>query len=372
MINYKENMTRIAREAGIIINGTEAWDIQIHNDDLYKRIALHGTLGLGEGYMEGWWDCQRMDLFFEKVLRARLETRTHFNFSIAMIMLAYLFTNLQTKARSTQVAEVHYDLSNAFYQKLLDKRMIYSCGYWKNAKNLDQAQEAKLDLICQKLELQAGETLLDIGCGWGGMAKFAAENYGAIVTGVTISKEQAELAKEACKGLPVDIQLRDYREVKGKFDKIVSVGMFEHVGPRNYREFMQVASDRLEDEGLFLLHTIGHRYKTHSADPWVNKYIFPNGKIPYIEHISTAINNVFILEDWHNFGMDYAKTLSAWHDNFEQNWPTFADQYGQSFYRMWKYYLLCFTGAFNARHMQLWQLVLTKPERTQMYHSRRF
>ena len=135
---------------------------------------------------------------------------------------------MQSIARSKQVAEVHYDLDNHFYEKMLDKRMIYSCGYWKNTDNLDDAQYAKLDLICKKLQLKKGEALLDIGCGWGGMAKFAAENYGVNVTGVTISKEQAALARQACKGLSVDILIQDYRHVAGQFDKIVSIGMFEH------------------------------------------------------------------------------------------------------------------------------------------------
>ena len=369
MINHKSNISRIAENAGITINGNQPWDLQVHNEDLYKKIALYGTLGLGEAYMAGWWDCERMDLFFEKVLRARVETKTHFNFSIAVMVFGHIFKNLQTISRSKQVAEVHYDLNNEFYRKLLDKRMIYSCGYWKNVNNLEDAQEAKLDLICQKLQLKPGETLLDIGCGWGGMAKFAAENYGVEVTGVTISKEQADLAKEVCRGLPIEIILQDYRQVEGQFDKIVSIGMFEHVGARNYRNYMEVVSNKLNDDGLFLLHTIGHRYKTISADPWMNKYIFPNGKIPYIAHIGDAINGLLIMEDWHNFGMDYAKTLTAWRHNFVDNWHAFENKYDSRFYRMWEYYLQCFVGAFNSRHMQLWQILLTKPSRTAMYHS---
>ncbi len=369
MIDYKKSITQIATNSGITINGQAPWDIQVHNEATYKKLALYGTLGLGESYMDGWWDCEHLDVFFERVLRARLETKTHFNFSIACIVAAHLFKNLQTRARAKKVAEVHYDLNNEFYRRMLDKRMIYSCGYWKNAGNLDDAQEAKLDLICRKLYLEPGDTVLDIGCGWGGFAKFAAENYGVTVTGVTISREQAALAKTVCRDLPIEILLQDYRNVNGKFDKIVSVGMFEHVGRQNYRSYMEVVHDKLKDDGIFLLHTIGHRYKTISADPWVNKYIFPNGKIPYVDHIGESINNILILEDWHNFGMDYAKTLAAWNDNFEASWSMFKQQYDQRFYRMWKYYLNCFIGAFQARHMQLWQLVLTKPERPGMYHS---
>lgn len=369
MIDNKANITRLMENAGISFNGENPWDIQVNNDDLYKKIAMKGSLGFGETYMDQLWDCERLDLMFEKALRTRLETKVHYNFSMATLFLSHIFTNLQTMSRSRKVAEVHYDLSNNFYEKMLDKRMMYSCGYWKNANNLDDAQEAKLDLICQKLELQKGETLLDIGCGWGGMAKFAAEKYGVTVTGVTISKEQAELARLVCKDLLVEIKLLDYRKVEGQFDKIVSIGMFEHVGLRNYRTYMKLVQEKLKDDGLFLLHTIGHRYKTVSADPWVNKYIFPSGRIPYIGHIGKSINGLLILEDWHNFGMDYARTLSAWHDNFVAHWSEFESQFDDKFYRMWKYYLLCFVGAFNARHMQLWQLVLTKPTRKKMYHS---
>lgn len=369
MINYKKAVSKLAEDAGVTINGDNPWEIQVHDDSLYKQVALHGTLGLGEGHMDGLWDCEHIDQLFNKVLRSRVERRAHFNLSTAAMVIGHIFTNIQSIARSKKVGEVHYDLSNEFYSKMLDKRMIYSCGYWKHSDNLDAAQEAKLDMICQKLELTAGETLLDIGCGWGGMAKFAAERYGVRVTGVTISKEQAVLARETCKGLDVEILLQDYRHLQGQFDKIVSVGMFEHVGTRNYRTYMQVVNEKLKDEGLFLLHTIGHRYRTYTNDPWSNKYIFPNGKIPYVGHIGKAINGTLILEDWHNFGMDYATTLRAWYDNFEQHWPTFSEQYGERFYRMWKYYLLCFAGAFDARHMQLWQIVLSKPARSTMYHS---
>ena len=369
MIDYETKIRSIANAANITINGDQDWDIQVHDIAAYKRIARHGTLGLGETYMQGMWDCKRLDLLFERILRARVETKAHFSFSVVTLVLAYLLGNMQTIARSTKVAEVHYDLNNDFYTKMLGKYMMYSCGYWQNAGNLDDAQEAKLRLICKKLELKPGETLLDIGCGWGEMARYAAENYGVKVTGATISKEQAKLAKDRCQGLDVDIQLQDYRKLEGRFDKIVSIGMFEHVGPRNYRTYMQVVNDKLKDEGLFLLHTIGHRYRTFTADPWANKYIFPNGKIPYINHIGKSINSLLILEDWHNFGMDYGKTLLAWHDNFEQHWPKFEQQYDETFYRMWRYYLLSFAGAFNARHMQLWQLVLSKPTRTKMYHS---
>lgn len=369
LLDYKAHALKLANSADITINGERPWDIHIENEDVYKKLVWHGTLGLGESYMDGWWNCERLDLLFERVLRSGQEAKVRINLSLAILAAGHLVTNMQTRMRSSRVSDIHYDLNNSFYEKMLDSRMIYSCGYWNGVDNLQEAQLAKLDMICQKLELTAGESLLDIGCGWGGMAKFAAENYGVHVTGITISKEQASYAKAVCEGLPVEIRLQDYRDVTGQFDKIVSIGMFEHVGTRNYRTFMKTVNDRLTDQGLFLLHTIGHRYPTISADPWVDKYIFPGGKIPYINHISSAIDGLFILEDWHNFGMDYSKTLLAWHENFVKHWPEFEDVYGEKFFRMWEYYLLSFAGAFSARHMQLWQLVLTKNSRQSMYHS---
>jgi cyclopropane-fatty-acyl-phospholipid synthase len=268
--------------------------------------------------------------------------------------------NKQTVEGALEVGERHYDIGNDLYRAMLDKRMVYSCGYWRHAENLDEAQEHKLDLICRKLKLKHGDKVLDIGCGWGSFAKYAAEKYGAHVTGVTISKEQVTLAKELCKSLPVDIQFLDYRKISGKFDAIVSVGMFEHVGHKNYRTFMEVAAEHLKDDGLFLLHTIGGNFSGIDVDPWTDKYIFPNGILPNIQNIGRSVEDIFVVEDWHNFSIDYEKTLIAWRANFEKAWPDLSKKYSPKFYRMWSYYLQCYTGAFCARENQLWQIVLSK------------
>jgi len=246
---------------------------------------------------------------------------------------------------------------------MLDKRMIYTCGFWKDAKNLDEAQEHKLDLICRKLQLKAGDRVLDIGCGWGGFAKFAAEKYGVSVVGVTISKEQVALAQENCKGLDVEIRLMDYRAMPqklGQFDKVVSIGMFEHVGPKNYRAYMRAAEQCLKDDGLFLLHTIGRSGQIAGADPWIDKYIFPNGILPSMHDIVHASRSLFTIEDWHNFGADYDKTLMAWCANFEKAWPQLEPAYGPRFRFRFRYYLLSCAAAFRARDIHLWQIVLTK------------
>lgn len=243
---------------------------------------------------------------------------------------------------------------------MLDKRMVYSCGYWKDANTLDQAQEAKLDLICKKISLRPGMKILDIGCGWGSFAKYAAEKYKVKVVGITISKEQAKFAKEVCKGLPVDIRIQDYRSIHEKFDRIVSVGMFEHVGVKNYRTFMGVVYKCLDKKGLFLLHTIGSDLSQATADPWILKYIFPNGMIPSIKQVAKSVEGLFVMEDWHNFGQYYDNTTMAWFKNFDKYWPKLKKAYGERFYRMWKYYLLLGAGDFRARKNQLWQIVFSK------------
>jgi cyclopropane-fatty-acyl-phospholipid synthase len=289
---------------------------------------------------------------------------------IGEVLRAKLF-NLQSKNRAFQVGEVHYDAGNDLFEKMLDPHMIYSCAYWEKATNLNRAQEHKLQMICEKLELKPGEKLLEIGCGWGGLAAYAAENYGVEVLGITISQQQQKLAQERCKDLPVKIELIDYRDLSGSFDKIVSVGMFEHVGAMNYRTYFQHASRLLKDQGLFLLHTIGSDVKINRTDPWIDKYIFPNGQIPSPIEITENIDRLFLIEDWHNFGGDYDKTLMAWHQNFDQYWPDIAANYDERFYRMWKYYLLSCAGYFRSRQGQLWQLILSKRSRVQTYRSKR-
>jgi cyclopropane-fatty-acyl-phospholipid synthase len=239
--------------------------------------------------------------------------------------------------------------------------MNYSCGYWRDASSLDEAQENKLDLICRKLYLKPGMRILDIGCGWSAFGKYAAEKYDAQVVGITVSKEQVALGKELCKGLPVEVRLQDYRDVNEKFDRIVSVGMIEHVGYKNYREYFNVAAKNLKDSGMFLLHTIGDVVSTKNTDAWTHKYIFPNGMLPSVAQLGKAVEGIFVMEDWHNFGADYDKTLMAWYNNFIHGWNELKNNYSERFFRMWEYFLLSSAGAFRARNRnQLWQIVLSR------------
>jgi cyclopropane-fatty-acyl-phospholipid synthase len=245
--------------ADISINGGRAFDITVHNPRLYRRVVLGGLESLGDAYVDGWWDCPALDLFFERCYRADLPDRFSRHPTVVARYLKERLLNLQTRPRARRDVRRHYDLGNDLFRHMLDPRMAYSCGYWRSAATLADAQEAKLDLICRKIGLRPGMSVLDIGCGWGSFVKFAAECYGARATGVTLSPEQARFAQDSCRGLPVEIRVQDYRDTPGTFDRVVSVGMFEHVGPKNYRRFMECALARLAPRGLFLLHTIGCR-----------------------------------------------------------------------------------------------------------------
>lgn len=358
-IPYQKRIENLFAPAEIAVNGSRPWDITVHNRDLFRRLLAEGSLGLGESYMDGWWDCDRIDQLVCRLFSAGIDRKVKTLRMVSASLMAR-FINRQSPTRSLCVGRHHYDIGNDLYERMLDSRMVYSCACWKESDSLDAAQERKLDLVCRKIHLEAGMKLLDIGCGWGGMAGFAADRYGVQVVGVTISREQALLARERCRGLPVDIRFQDYRELDETFDRIVSIGMFEHVGHKNYRTFMAVVERCLRDGGIFLLHTIGGNESVTTTDPWIERYIFPNGMLPSAVQISAAIEGLFILEGWQNFGPDYDRTLMAWWRRFEDAWPEISNRYGERFHRMWRYYLLSCAGAFRSRANQLWQIVLAK------------
>lgn len=356
---YRDYIEQLAAVADIKINGTRPWDIQVHDERMFHRIISNGSLGAGEAYMQGWWDCDSLDEMFTRILASgvnqEVETR-----GVLKLVIAARLQNLQTPKRSADVAQKHYDLSPELYRAMLDKRMIYSCGYWPQATDLDEAQEHKLDLICRKLRLKPGMEVLDIGCGWGGAAKFAAERYGVKVTGITISAEQGATARELCKGLPVNIIVDDYRSLTGRYDAVFSIGMFEHVGYKNYATYFDVVSRLLKRDGLFLLHSIGTNESVTMTDPWIERYIFPNSMLPSAAQITAAYEGKFVMEDWHNFGPDYDRTLMQWYHNFQAAWKTsLSDDYDDAFLRMWNYYLLSSAGSFRSRSNQLWQILLS-------------
>lgn len=370
-LNPPPILEELASRAGVEFNGNSPWDIQVHNPDLFDRVLAQGSLGLGEAYMDEWWDAKALDELFYRLMKIDASRKLvgRAKLRLGLVALRQSVFNLQTGSRAFQVAKEHYDIGNDVFEAMLDSSMSYSCGYWQRAENLEEAQFNKLDLICKKLELLPGETLLDIGCGWGGLARHAAQHYGAEVVGVTISREQQKLARKRCAGLPVVIELMDYRDLQGRYDKVASVGMFEHVGTKNYGAYFDTVNRVLKDNGLFLLHTIGAHRSAPATDPWLDKYIFPNGKLPSAPEITTALQHCFLIEDWHNFGRDYDRTLMAWWHRFNAAWPQLEARYGKRFYRMWKYYLMCCAGYFRSGRGQLWQLVLAKPNRDSVYRS---
>lgn len=354
----QRRVSALLHEAGIQAGGSQPWDIQIHDPRFHARVLAQGSLGLGESYMDGWWDAACLDALLARLMRARLDARIHGRGELWDALKARLI-NLQAGQRSFEVGRRHYDLGNDLYRAMLGQRLVYSCGYWAHTDNLDQAQHDKLDLICRKLDLKPGMRVLDIGCGWGEALKFAAGQYGVSGVGVTISQEQADFARQLCRGLPVEIRLQDYRHLDEPFDAVLSVGMFEHVGVKNYRHYFEVVRRCLPPTGRFLLHSIGTNLSRDHTDPWIARYIFPNSMLPSAAQVSSAMEGLFVLEDWHNFGVDYERTLLAWRDNIEAAWDRLDAHYDERFRRMWRFYLAGSMASFRIRQSQLWQLLLS-------------
>jgi cyclopropane-fatty-acyl-phospholipid synthase len=356
--------------SGVTLNGDAPQDIRVLHPDFFSRVLHQGTLGLGESYMDGWWECERIDELAYRLLLNGLGEHARSTTERLKYRLQAGFLNLQSRARAYMVGEAHYDLGNDLFERMLDPTMCYSCGYWKSAEGLHQAQQAKLELACRKLDLRPGMRVLDIGCGWGSLAEHAARHHGVEVTGITISREQAALARERCAGLPVEILLEDYRDLDGLYDRIVSIGMFEHVGHRNYPTYFETVRRLMPSDGLFLLHTIGSNRSAVTADPWINRYIFPNGVLPSAMDIARTSEDHLLMEDWQNFGPDYDRTLMAWLANFDAHWHEIAHRYNERTRRMFRYYLAICAGAFRARHLQLWQVAFSR-DRARRYDAPR-
>ena len=346
--------------AGVEVDGPNPWEMRVRDEGVYRRILADPELALGETYVDGLWECERVDELVCRILRAGLDRKVRSNRKLLLQLLRNKLTNPQSVRRAREVGRRHYDIGNDLYEAMLDSEMTYTCGFWEGAETLDEAQQAKLKLVCDKIGLKEGMRVLDIGCGWGSFARYAARRRGARVVGITISREQVELGKRRCDGLPVEIRFQDYREVDEPFDRVVSLGMFEHVGPKNHRAFMRVISRCLPDGGIALLHTIGANRTAKALNPWFDKYIFPKGSLPSLQQIARAAEGLLVMEDCHSFGADYDRTLMAWHGNFNASWDRLKERYGERFRRMWNFYLLASAGAFRARDNQLWQIVFSK------------
>lgn len=366
---YREKIQELLATVDIQLDGSRPWDLQVNNSQLFGRILGQGSLGLGEAYMEGWWDCEDLSGLFYRIIRSDIRSQVTTLKDKLFYIHAHL-VNRQKGKRAFEVGEQHYDVGNDLYERMLDKNMIYTCGYWQDANDLDEAQEHKLELVCRKLKLKSGMRVLDIGCGWGGAARYMARKYDVEVVGVSVSKEQVELANQKAKEEGVNAQFiyQDYREVNEEFDRIYSLGMFEHVGFKNYQKYFEVSHRCLKEGGLFLLHTIGHWKTSPKVDPWIERYIFPNSILPSSELISKHTASLFSIEDWHNFGLDYVTTLETWDKNSKEAWADLPN-YDEEFQRKWHYYLMCCSAAFQSYRNHLWQIVLSKGEQDEVYKA---
>ncbi|MCA1779284.1 MAG: cyclopropane fatty acyl phospholipid synthase [Xanthomonadaceae bacterium] len=365
-MSVTQKVASMLSAADVEIGGNRPWDIQVHDENLYQRILAEGTLGAGEAYMDGWWEVERLDEFFARVLRLKVDRSLRKPSTLGLMLLSRL-GNLQSRHRSRQVAQKHYDLPVRLYKTMLGPTMQYTCAYYGaegSGSTLDDAQRAKLALIARKLHLEPGMRVLELGGGFGELARYLAAEHQCEMVSYNISARQVEYARLRCQGLPVEIRQQDYREAarqSEQFDRVVSVGLMEHVGPKNYPGFFKLAKARLKPGGLALVHTIGGNTSRATADRWITKYIFPGGCIPSEAQLTRAKQDLFVLEDWHNFGPDYDRTLMAWEANFRAAWPELKSREGldDRFYRMWRYYLNSCAGAFRARGLNLWQIVLS-------------
>jgi len=371
------SLKAISSAADIRFDGQRPWDLQVHDPGLFSDLLQRGSLALGEGYVAGLWDCDQLDELITRLLQVRANQPLSLRAALtaALERAREQLLNPQSLARAFRVGRQHYDIDHRVYQATLDRRLVYSCGYWKGVSSLEDAQLQKLERICRKLQLQPGQRLLDVGCGWGSLAAHAAEHHGVRVTGITVSAAQYLWIREHYGQLPIEVELCDYRSLpallSGRFDRIASVGMFEHVGPRNHETFFRCMRQLMDADGLLLLHTIGHGGRHGGTDPWIDAYVFPGGRLPSAVELCSASSPHLRLEDWENFGADYVRTLRAWWHNFQGRWPELQPQLGAGFYRFWRYYLLSCAGYFRSGQGQLWQLVMSRPESSRVYRSLR-
>jgi len=346
-------------KAEITINGSQPWDLQVRDTRAFERMLRDGSVGFGESFMAGWLDCERVDLMAERAYRCNLVEQIEVKSALFEALKARL-NPFGSRARSFEIGKVHYDTGNDLFELMLDPHMIYSCGYWQRAQTLEAAQRDKLELICRKLQLEPGMRVLDIGCGWGGLARYAARNFGVEVVGITVSREQIELGKRLSEGLPVEFRYTDYREVDERFDRVVSVGMFEHVGRPHYKDFFAACDRCLKPSSLLLLHTVGY-LKEEPINPWYDKYIMPGVEFPTVANLVDNATPDLVLENFHTWeGAHYDKTLMAWFERFDAAWGQLKHKYDETFYRMWKLYLQGCAGAFRTDQMRVWQLVFSK------------
>jgi len=375
----KKFVENLLSKAEIALNGNNPWDVRVNSDRFYRR-TLRGSLGFGESYMDGDWDVESLDALFRRIIRMNITGSPLIMLNRLKLDLKSRLSNLQTRIGSRAIAETHYDLDHRLYELFLGPYNQYTCCFFNKARTLEEAEIEKLEMVCNKLDLRQGDRVLDIGCGWGGFAKYAAESRGCEVTGISISKEQVHYARDYTAGLPVEIIECDYRDLPqrfepGHFNKVVIIGMIEHVGYKNYRKIFEIVHRAIRDEGVFLLHTIGNNRVTTVVDPWIEKYIFRNSMAPAMTQLAQSLEGLFTVHDWENYGHYYAPTLAHWQERFEANWPQIealetTNRFDERFRRMFNYYFLSCKAGFETEHMYLWHLVMSKEGIGRSVHPR--
>ena len=342
--------------------------LTLHDPALPRKILLSPDLAVGEAYVDRTLTIENDDLhaFLELAIR-NIARQGQPWFRRPLVALRHMGRHLQQfnpVRRSRQNVAHHYDLSGELYDLFLDADRQYSCGYFaRPGMTLDEAQEAKKQHIAAKLRIEPGMKVLDIGCGWGGMGLTLARDHGAEVLGVTLSREQHAMAvaraEKAGLADKARFELMDYRDVRGQFDRVVSVGMFEHVGVPHYREYFRNVRDRLTEDGIALIHTIGRCDAPSTTSPWITKYIFPGGYVPSMSEALRAIETQDIfttdIEVWR---LHYAETLRHWHDRFVANIDKARALYDDRFCRMWRYYLVACEQTFRFNKQVVFQFQL--------------
>lgn len=360
---------KILQRSGIELNGKKPWDIQIKDPSIYMDTFLKGSLGFGDGYINGKWDVEKPDLFFEKIFLKHVSLIP--NLGDTLFNIRNFILNTQIGKRAFQVGEMHYDLGNEMFEYMLGESMGYSCGVFLNpGDTLGDAQYNKFETFCKKLRFRKGMKVLEVGAGWGTFARLAAQKYGVEVVGLTVSAEQKAFAENRCKGLPVKFLLMDYSDLdekySGYFDRVVSIEMIEAVGRKNFHQYFSIIGRAMKDDGLFGLQSIVGSGK---ADPFISTRIFPNGLVPSAADLVKNSADILRLKHWESIGKDYEKTLMSWEANFRNNWKTISKLkssggrklYDDKFYRMWRYYLLSCAALFRTGMIDDAQIIMSKP-----------
>ena len=355
----KTAVTSLFASAGIGIDGGGSVAIHVNDPRFYAAVLRDGELGMGESYMDGWWDCDAIDELATRFIASGLLKQAYRSPGVVFYALMARLARVGSRERAFDVGRRHYDLGNDLFEAMLDRRMIYSCAYWPDAATLEEAQDAKLDLVCRKLGLKPGQRILDLGCGWGGFASYAAERYGVSVMGVTVSREQAEFAQRRVARLPVEIRLCDYRDITGEFDHVVSIAMIEAVGLRYLETFFATVARTLRPGGRFLLHGF---FANEPLGPqharWLDRYIFPGGAAPTLWQVLKAAQGRLAVEALQRLD-GYDRTIGEWERRFLAAWPALSKRYDERFYRMWRFYLGISRGIFRARLCHVWHIVFS-------------